>query len=84
MNGLGQAVSALESLAAGSLPDRAVLLAGTLALDSLCAWGAPDRDVLDAATGLNILARGGSLDLNSAGRERAQELAEAVRVHIPG
>lgn len=84
MNGVEQAVSVLEALAAGRALDRASVLAGALALESLCAWGAPDRDVLDAATGLNILARGGSLDLNSAGRERAQKLAEAVRVHIPG
>jgi|GEM_PF-4892149 len=82
MSGLGQAVSALESLAAGGLPDRAVLLAGALALDSLCAWGAPSRDVLDAATGLKILARGGTLDLNSDGRKRALMLAEVVRSHI--
>ncbi len=84
MNGVGQAVSALEALAAGRAPERSLVLAGALALESLCAWGAPDRDVLDAAAGLSILARGGSLDLNTSGRERAQKLAEAVRVHIPG
>jgi hypothetical protein len=81
---MGQAVSVLEALAAGRAPERASVLAGALALDSICAWGAPDRDVLDAAAGLNILARGGSLDLNTSGRERAQKLAEAVRVYIPG
>jgi hypothetical protein len=49
-----------------------------LALDGL-RWAASNRDILDAAAGLNIIATGGTLDLDDAGRHRARELAQAVR-----
>ena len=37
------------------------------------------RDLLDAAKGLAILARGGKLELNDEGRERAALLASIVQ-----
>jgi hypothetical protein len=79
MSGLREAAAVLDALAGGHVPERASVLAGALALESLCTWGAPDRDLLDAAAGLNILVRGGALELNADGRKRAANLAEIVR-----
>jgi hypothetical protein len=64
------------------VPDRARLLSGALALDTLQQSGQADRDLLDAAAGLETLARGGTLDLDAGGRERAATLAAAVRAAI--
>ena len=77
--GLSDAASALDDLAAGTQPDRARVIAGALALDTLTRTTRPSRDLQDAAAGLQIIATGGSLDLDDAGRLRARQLAEAVR-----
>lgn len=53
--------------------------AGALALDELRARTVFSRDLLDAAEGLAILARGGKLELNDEGRERAALLASIVQ-----
>jgi hypothetical protein len=50
-----------------------------LALDTLIKTTSASRDLLDAAAGLQILATGGTLDLDEAGRLRARQFAEAVR-----
>lgn len=77
------AALALDDLAAGRVPDRPRLLAGALALDTLRLKGAADRDLLDAGAGLQILATGGVLDLDTQGRSRAAQLAAAIR-RLPG
>jgi hypothetical protein len=82
MKGLEHAAQALEALAEGRVPEQSSVLAGALALKSL-AFRTTGRDIFDAASGLETLATGGTLDLNSAGRERAGKLAEIVRGHIP-
>jgi len=53
---------------------------GALAPDTLPLRGATDRDLLDAAAGLKIQATGSALDLDEAGRRRATQLAERVRM----
>ena len=59
---------------------QARLLAGARALDSVRVEGAPvDRDLLDAATELNLVAGGATIDLTKRGRARAAAWADAVR-----
>jgi hypothetical protein len=79
IDGLEDAAAALDALADGRKPDRALVICGALALDTLVRWTLPGRDLLDAAAGLNIIATGGNLDLDAVGRLRARELAAAVR-----
>jgi hypothetical protein len=77
--GLEDAALVLDALAAGTSPDRTNVIVGALALNAL-RWATSSRDILDAAAGLNnIIATGGTLDLDEAGRHRARELAQAVR-----
>lgn len=52
---------------------------GALALDELRARIAFSRDLIVAAEGLAILARGGKLELNDEGRQRAAFLASIVQ-----
>jgi hypothetical protein len=81
--GLEDAAFALDALA-GMVPARARVSAGALAMDTLilfCPWAS--RDLLDAAAGLRVIATGGTLDLDGAGRRRARHLAEAVRECAP-
>jgi hypothetical protein len=73
------AAAVLDELAAGNQPDRARLIAAALALDTLIKTTTPSRDLLDAAAGLQILATGGTLDLEDAGRSRARKFADTVR-----
>jgi Peptidase S24-like len=79
LNTLQEAASVLDELAAGVQPDRARLIAAAMALDTLTKTTTPSRDVLDAAAGLEILATGGTLDLDEIGRSRARQFAEVVR-----
>jgi hypothetical protein len=77
---LQAAVAALAALADGRVPDHPGVLIGALALKSLCDRNpSPSRDLLDAAAGLEIVATGGSLDLDAAGRARAAHFAALVR-----
>jgi hypothetical protein len=76
---LADAAAVLDELAAGLQPDRARLIAAALALDTLIKTTTPSRDLLDAAAGLQILATGGTLDLDEAGRSRARKFADTVR-----
>jgi hypothetical protein len=76
---LHAAAAVLYDLAAGLQPDRARLIAAALALDTLIKTTTPSRDLLDAAAGLQILATGGTLDLDDAGRSRARQFADTVR-----
>jgi hypothetical protein len=69
----------LAELAAGRTPERLFVLTGALALDELRARTVFSRDLIDAAEGLAILARGGNLQLNEEGRERAAFLANLVQ-----
>jgi len=55
-------------------------LARALASNTLCSRIAPHYDVMDAAAGLEILATGGTLDLDGAGWQRAAQPAAIVRV----
>ena len=71
----GPAANVLDYLAAGIQPDRARLIAAALALDTLIKTTTPSRDLLDAAAGLQILATGGTLDLDETGRNRARKFA---------
>ena len=73
------AAAVLDELAAGNQPDRARLIAAALALDTLIKTTTPSRDLLDVAAGLQILATGGTLDLDEAGRNRARKFADTVR-----
>jgi hypothetical protein len=78
--GLNDAALVLDALAEGTQPDRARLIAAALALDTLLIKTTmPSRDLLDAAAGLQVLATGGTLDLDEAGRLRARQFAETVR-----
>ncbi len=86
---LRDASHCLTELAAGRTPERLFVLTGALALDELRARTEFSRDLIDAAEGLAILARGGKLELNDEGRERAAFLASIVqaayqRAAIPG
>jgi len=79
ISGLLDAASVLDDQASGREADRARILSGALALDTLCRDGTADRDILESAAGLQLLAAGGSLDLDETGRVRAARLAAAVR-----
>ncbi len=61
------------------MPERVFLLTGALALDELRTRTVFSRDLMDAAESLAILARGGKLDLNDEGRQRAAYLASIVQ-----
>ena len=76
---LADAAAVLDDLAAGIQPDRARLIAAALALDTLIKTTTPSRDLLDAAAGLQILATGGTLDLDETGRNRARKFADTIR-----
>jgi hypothetical protein len=76
---LRDASHCLTELAAGRSPERVFILTGALALDELRARTVFSRDLIDAAEGLAILARGGKLELNDEGRERAAFLASMVQ-----
>jgi hypothetical protein len=76
---LSDASHCLTELAAGRTPERVFILTGALALDELRARTVFSRDLIDAAEGLAILARGGKLELDDEGRERAAFLASIVQ-----
>ena len=76
---LRDACHCLNELAAGRMPERVFLLTGALALDELRMRTVFSRDLMDAAESLAILARGGELDLNDEGRQRAAFLASVVQ-----
>lgn len=76
---LRDACHCLNELAAGRVPERVFLLTGALALDGLRTRTVFSRDLMDAAESLAILARGGKLDLNDEGRQRAAYLASIVQ-----
>jgi hypothetical protein len=76
---LSDASHCLSELAAGRTPERLFVLTGALALDELRARTSFSRDLRDAAEGLAILARGGNLQLDDRGRERAALLANIVQ-----
>jgi hypothetical protein len=69
----------LDELAAGNRPDRARVIAAALALDTLIKTTTPSRDLLDAAAGLQILATGGTLDVDETGLNRARKFADTIR-----
>jgi hypothetical protein len=73
------AADVLEAIAAGRTPNRAALLAGALKLDALAMESSGDRDLLDAAAALKLLATGGTLELDDAGRARAARIAAHLR-----
>jgi hypothetical protein len=74
---INDAIEVLEQLAAGAAPSRDKALVGALALEALAP--SASRELLDAAQGLRIVASGGSLGLDVAGRQRAADLAAYVR-----
>ena len=76
---LEDAALCLEAQAKGELPDHCLAVSGALALDTLIQQGVGARDIQDAAAGLRIVAEGGTLALDSAGRTRAAVLAQIVR-----
>jgi len=79
---LQDAVDVLKDLAnARPVNNRSRLICGALALNTLT-WTSGDRDLSDAAIGLEILATGGTLDLDELGRKRAAFLAKTVQALI--
>ena len=77
---LKSVAAVFDDLAAGVIPERTALLTAALALNTHClSSDSPSRDMLDAAAGLEILATGGTLDLDDAGRARVARLAQLVR-----
>jgi len=76
---LRAAADALDALAAGHEPKRGDVIAGALTLQTLVHSGQADRNVMDAATGLEAVACGRSLNLDEIGRSRAAMLASHVR-----
>lgn len=79
---LQDALDVLSDLAdARPIDDRRRLICSTLALSTLT-WTCDNRDLADAAIGLEILATGGTLDLDEQGRKRAAFLATAVQKQI--
>lgn len=79
---LQDAVDVLNDLANGrAFCCRSRLICGALALKTIT-WTRRDRDLLDAAIGLEILATGGTLDLDGQGRKRAAFLAMTVEAQI--
>jgi hypothetical protein len=75
---IADGIYALNEIAAGRTPDRARLVAGALELDTIRLRGGASQDVLDAAAGLELLATGGTLNLDAQGRIRAAHLADVV------
>lgn len=80
---LQEAAAVLDTLAEGKTPDRVSVLAAALALTAHCRRTDASRDMRDAAAGLEILATGGTLDLDATGRQRAAKLAGLVRQAVP-
>jgi hypothetical protein len=78
---LTDAANVLDGLAAGIVMSHTSIITAALALDTLIKTSTTpvSRDLLDAAAGLEILATGGSLDLDDAGRSRARKFAETIR-----
>lgn len=75
---LHDAAEVLRDLAnARPVENRSRLIAGALAL-STATYSCDDRELADAAIGLRVLATGGTLDLDEAGRRRAAFLATVV------
>jgi hypothetical protein len=82
-NPLLDAADVLDAIASGRTPDQAALLSAALALDTLTKEeGRGDRDLLDAASAVKLLATGGTLELDDAGRVRAAQLASRVRLAV--
>lgn len=72
------AAEVLRDLAnARPVENRSRLIAAALAL-STATYSCDDRDLADAAIGLRVLATGGTLNLDEAGRHRAAFLATIV------
>ena len=76
---LQDAAGVLDALASGRIPHRTAMLSAALDLNTYCQGIDASRDLLDAAAGLGTLARGGMLDLDATGRQRAMKLAQVVR-----
>jgi hypothetical protein len=75
---LQDAVEVLRCLAnAHPVENRSRLIAGALALSTIT-YSCADRDLADSAIGLQLLATGGTLDLDETGRRRAAFLATVV------
>jgi hypothetical protein len=74
------AADVLDAIASSRAPDKATVLSAALAVDTLSREGQGDRDLLDAAAALKILATGGTLELDDAGRLRAAQLASHLRL----
>jgi hypothetical protein len=75
---LERAALALEGVARGAALDRTLAMEAAQTLRTY-ADHTQDMDLLDAAAGLERLATGGKLPLDSLGRRLAAELAELVR-----
>lgn len=72
------AIISLEALADGRTPERSTLLAGALWMQTVARMNRDNRDLVDAFYGLECLAVGGKLDLNSEGRARVRHIAALV------
>ncbi len=72
------AITSLEALAGGRMPERSTLIAGALWLQTAARRNRDSRDLLDAASGLEAVATGGHLDLDNTGRARASHFADLI------
>lgn len=81
---LANAAYALDELANGRIPDQDCALRGLEALDSLLLQGGRDQALHDAAAFLELLvATGGTASMPTEARQRAAEMADAVRQVMP-
>ena len=80
---LQEAAAVLDALGAGQPLNRTDVLNAALILNTYCQRAEVTQDMLDAAAGLEIIATGGTLDLDEVGRRRATALAQVVRRAVP-
>ena len=83
LTGLQEAAAVLDAMGAGRTPDPTDVLNAALILNTYCQRAEVTQDMLDAAAGLEIIATGGTLDLDEVGRRRATALAQVVRRAVP-
>lgn len=83
LTGLQEAAAVLDAMGAGRTPDPTDVLNAALILYTYCQRAEVTQDMLDAAAGLEIMATGGTLDLDEVGRRRATALAQVVRRAVP-
>ena len=80
---LQDVAAVLDALGASQPLNRSDVLNAALTLSTYCQRQDVTEDMLDAAKGLEIMATGGTLDLDEVGQRRAMALAQIVRQAAP-